>query len=121
MVILGGIGNVWGVVFGGVVMGAFNLILTEQATGWLHSVGDLTGLGFLQHADLSSSKFMIYGVALILMMLLRPEGVFPNRQRQAEMTEARTDATAAVDGAATNGALGTAQDASPAGSLRADR
>jgi branched-chain amino acid transport system permease protein len=111
MVILGGIGNVWGVVFGGVVMGAFNLILTEQATGWLHRVGDLIGLPLLQHADLSSSKFMIYGIALIVMMLLRPEGVFPNRQRQAEMTEARADASAD----------GTAPDPSRAGSLQADR
>src|SRR5437660_6675717 len=39
MIILGGIGNVWGVIFGGVVMGAFNLILTEQATGWLRGLG----------------------------------------------------------------------------------
>jgi branched-chain amino acid transport system permease protein len=85
MVILGGAGNVWGVIFGGVVMGAFNLILTEQATGWLHTVGGWTGLGFLQTADLSSSKFLIYGLALVLMMLLRPEGIFPSRQRQAEL------------------------------------
>lgn len=81
MVILGGIGNIWGVIFGGVVMGAFNLILTEQATHWLHGLGQLTGISLLQGADLSSSKFMIYGLSLVLMMLLRPAGVFPNRRR----------------------------------------
>jgi len=85
MVILGGIGNVWGVIFGGVAMGAFNLILAEQATGWLRALGYAVGLPFLQTADLSASKFLIYGLALVLMMLLRPEGIFPNRQRQAEM------------------------------------
>jgi branched-chain amino acid transport system permease protein len=85
MVILGGAGNVWGVIFGGVVMGAFNLILTEQATGWLRGIGNLTGIGFLQTADLSSSKFLIYGLALVIMMILRPEGIFPSRQRQAEL------------------------------------
>ena len=37
MVILGGIGNIWGVMFGGVVLGVFNRILTESATGWIHS------------------------------------------------------------------------------------
>src|SRR5581483_2540422 len=85
MIILGGIGNVWGVIFGGVVMGAFNLILTEQATSWLHGLGSLTGIGFFSNVDLGSSKFMIYGLALVLMMLLRPEGIFPNRQRGAEL------------------------------------
>ena len=85
MIILGGTGNVWGVVFGGVVMGAFNLILTEQATNWLRGLGGLLGMPFLRSIDLSSSKFMIYGLALVTLMLLRPEGVFPNRQRQAEL------------------------------------
>jgi branched-chain amino acid transport system permease protein len=85
MVILGGIGNVWGVIFGGVVMGSFNLILTEQATNWLHDVGSAIGFTPLQNVDLSSSKFMIYGLALVLMMMLRPEGIFPSRQRSAEM------------------------------------
>src|SRR5581483_8452526 len=84
MIILGGIGNVWGVIFGGVVMGAFNLILTEQVSGALRGLGSLVGFGPLQSIDLTSSKFMIYGLALVLMMLLRPEGIFPSRQRSAE-------------------------------------
>src|SRR6185436_16630930 len=87
MVILGGIGNVWGVVFGGVIMGALNLILTEQASSWLHQLGYLIGFGPLQSVDLGSSKFMIYGLALVLMMMLRPEGIFPSRQRRAELHE----------------------------------
>lgn len=87
MVILGGVGNLWGVIFGGVLMGAFNLILTEQATAWARGLGGLIGLPFLQEADLVSSKFIIYGLALVLMMLLRPEGIFPSRQRQAELRE----------------------------------
>ncbi len=88
MVILGGMGNVWGVIFGGVVMGAFNLMLTERATGWLRDLGVLIGVPALQTADLSSSKFLIYGIALVAMMLLRPEGIFPSRERQVELHEA---------------------------------
>ena len=60
-------------------------ILTEQFSGWMRQLGGLTGLGFLQTLDLSSSKFMIYGLALVLMMMLRPEGIFPSRQRRAEL------------------------------------
>jgi branched-chain amino acid transport system permease protein len=85
MIILGGIGNVWGVIFGGVVMGAFNLIVTEQFSGWMRQLGSLTGVDVLQSIDLSSSKFMIYGLALVLLMMLRPEGIFPSRQRRAEL------------------------------------
>jgi branched-chain amino acid transport system permease protein len=85
MVSLGGIGNVWGVIFGGVLMGAFNLILTEQAAHAIRNVGAAIGAPALERVDLSSSKFMIYGLALVLMMLIRPEGVFPSRQRQAEL------------------------------------
>jgi branched-chain amino acid transport system permease protein len=47
----------------------------------------LIGSPALQSVDLSNSKFMIYGAALVAMMLLRPEGLFPSRQRQVELHE----------------------------------
>jgi branched-chain amino acid transport system permease protein len=87
MVILGGMGNVWGVIFGGVLMGAFNLILTERAGSWIRELGFLIGATPLQSVDLSNSKFLIYGIALVAMMLLRPEGIFPSRERQVELHE----------------------------------
>jgi branched-chain amino acid transport system permease protein len=85
MVILGGMGNVWGVIFGGVVMGAFNFLLADRATSWIRELGSLLGVPFLQSADLSNSKFLIFGLALVILMLLRPEGIFPSRERQAEL------------------------------------
>ena len=30
-------------------------------------------------------QFLLYGVALVLMMLLRPEGLFPNKRRRLEL------------------------------------
>jgi branched-chain amino acid transport system permease protein len=87
MVILGGMGNVWGVIFGGVLMGAFNLMLAERAGHWIRELGILIGSPVLQSVDLSNSKFLIYGVALVAMMLLRPEGLFPSRERQVELHE----------------------------------
>ena len=30
-------------------------------------------------------QFLLYGVALVLMMLLRPEGLFPSQRRRAEL------------------------------------
>ena len=89
MVILGGIGNIWGVIFGGVVLGFYDRVLTSSVTGWLHSLADVVPVpiisGFLRTTDLNSYKFGIFGLALVVLMLTRPEGIFPNRQRAVEM------------------------------------
>jgi branched-chain amino acid transport system permease protein len=45
---------------------------------------------FLAKIDLVDSKLMIFGLALVLMMLIRPEGIFPSAQRSAEMRGARS-------------------------------
>jgi branched-chain amino acid transport system permease protein len=90
MVIMGGIGNIWGVMFGGIVLGAFNFILVDSLQGWLRGLSGLLGLPFLAQIDLVNSKLMIFGLALVLMMLLRPEGIFPSAQRRAEMRSGRS-------------------------------
>ena len=89
MIILGGIGNIWGVVFGGVVLGFYDRVLTTEATNWLHGIGSALNLPLISPAlaglDLSQYKLGIFGLALIILMLTRPEGIFPNRQRAIEM------------------------------------
>ena len=85
MIILGGIGNIWGVLIGGVVLGVFNFILVESVSVWIRAFGTSTGLTFLQGVDLSNSKLMLFGIALVLLMLLKPEGLFPSAQRKAEI------------------------------------
>jgi branched-chain amino acid transport system permease protein len=89
MIILGGIGNLWGVIFGGVVLGFYDRILTADVTNWLHQIGNSANVPLLSNAllaiDLSEYKYGIFGVALVLLMLTRPEGIFPNRQRAVEM------------------------------------
>jgi branched-chain amino acid transport system permease protein len=89
MLIMGGIGNIWGVMFGGIVLGAFNFILVDSVQGWLKALSSLTGIAFLGQIDLVNSKLMIFGLALVLMMLIRPEGIFPSAQRRAEMRSDR--------------------------------
>jgi branched-chain amino acid transport system permease protein len=41
----------------------------------------------LSGADIAKYNFLIFGVILVLMMLLRPEGIIPNRQRAEELHE----------------------------------
>lgn len=80
MVVLGGLGSVWGVSIGAVVLTLINYRLIPEV---LNGVPEKLGLDF-QVADLS---FGIYGVLLILMMIARPEGLFPERRRKIELTE----------------------------------
>jgi branched-chain amino acid transport system permease protein len=89
MIILGGIGNIWGVIFGGVVLGFYDRVLTSEASNWLHGLGTAINLPqispWLASVDLTQYKFGIFGLALVILMLTRPEGIFPNRQRAVEM------------------------------------
>jgi hypothetical protein len=41
---------------------------------------------------------MLFGLALVLMMLIRPEGIFPSAQRKAELKGAKATAPASVAG-----------------------
>ncbi|CAN5623255.1 hypothetical protein BH23CHL5_BH23CHL5_07890 [soil metagenome] len=85
MVILGGLGNIYGVVAGAMLIGFFDRILTEELTGPMNSLGERIGWNFMANHDLTQDKFLVFGLALVLMMLLRPEGLFPSSRRRAEL------------------------------------
>src|ERR1700694_5815882 len=89
MLVLGGMGNIPGVIAGSLILSSLERFILPQATNFLHGLG-------LTSVDLSSSRFMIYGVILVLMMLFRPEGLIPSRQRKAELHAAELDRTAAA-------------------------
>jgi branched-chain amino acid transport system permease protein len=91
MIILGGIGNIWGVIFGAAVLGFYDRVLTVDATNWVHGLATVVPVpplaDLLNAVDLSQYKYGIFGIALVVLMLTRPEGIFPNRQRAAELHE----------------------------------
>ena len=53
----------------------------------VHGIGDAVGSAAMSNVDLARYNFFIFGVVLVLMMLLRPEGIIPNRQRQEELRD----------------------------------
>ncbi|MBI3522468.1 MAG: branched-chain amino acid ABC transporter permease [Chloroflexi bacterium] len=85
MIILGGIGNIWGVVLGGIILGSFDRVLAEKISGGVHGLGDLLGINALSTFDVVQFKFAILGIALVVLMNVRPEGLFPSRRRKAEL------------------------------------
>jgi ABC-type branched-subunit amino acid transport system permease subunit len=86
MVVLGGMGNFWGVAVGAFVIYTINNVLLKS----LNQFFDATGIPFLQDVDFIQLQFLLYGLALVAMMLLRPEGLFPNSRRKREL---HTDVT----------------------------
>jgi len=80
MVILGGMGNVWGVALGGFVLAYVNYQGLFAAG---HTFNSVTGADI----DISEYSYLIYGVAIVSFMLFRPEGLLPSARRRHEFHE----------------------------------
>jgi branched-chain amino acid transport system permease protein len=78
MVILGGMGNVWGVMLGA----AFLTYLNQEG---LANTGAWLNLHFGTHVDVPEYSGGIYGVIIVLVMLLRPQGLLPSARRKREL------------------------------------
>lgn len=85
MVILGGMGNIYGVILGAIVLQGINFAVLPRVREGINSFGESTGNTTLANLDVAQYNFLIFGVILVLMMLLRPEGIIPNRQRAEEL------------------------------------
>jgi branched-chain amino acid transport system permease protein len=83
MIIIGGMGNIWGVIVGAIALSMVNRYLLKELNG----VPDKFGLDF----DVTSISFGIYGFFMLAMMVLRPEGFIPSSRRKLELHEAEID------------------------------
>jgi branched-chain amino acid transport system permease protein len=81
MVVLGGMGNVAGVVLGAVLLTALPEALRYIGPLQQRWLGEV----LIDPADL---RMLLFGLALVLMMLLRPEGLWPARRRPPAEEEA---------------------------------
>ena len=91
MIILGGLGNIGGVIAGGLMLGFVDRILFDWINGFVHGLGSAIGNQDLAIMDVSRSRQLIFGLALVVMMLVRPEGLFPSARVRAEMHAAEED------------------------------
>jgi branched-chain amino acid transport system permease protein len=80
MVILGGLGSIEGVMLGAIVLSFINNNLIPDV---FNDYPSKIGLDF----DLTELSFGIFGFLLVIMMVLRPEGLIPERRRKLELTE----------------------------------
>jgi branched-chain amino acid transport system permease protein len=85
MVILGGMGSVWGVVVAGG-------ILTYLNQEGLSNIGSYINRETPLDFEVAKYQFGIYGVIIVLMMLFRPVGLIPEGRRKREIEEGGTHA-----------------------------
>ncbi|MGB7979383.1 MAG: branched-chain amino acid ABC transporter permease [Candidatus Nanopelagicales bacterium] len=80
MVVLGGMGNVWGVMIGALVLAWINSTGLPQAG---QSINSALGTSI----NFPSYNFLLFGGILVLMMLFRREGLFPEIRTKALIQE----------------------------------
>ena len=85
MVILGGMGNIWGVIVGAAFLAYLNQEGLANTGAWINAnvhVGS-------HHPNLDVPLYAsgIYGLIILLVMLFRPEGLIPSKRVAAELHE----------------------------------
>ena len=89
IIILGGIGSLRGV-----VIGAFAVLYVDRTLlPWagqyvnppVNEIGASTGIRLLADFNLVTFNYLIFGIVLAIMMVKRPEGLFPVEHAKAEM------------------------------------
>jgi branched-chain amino acid transport system permease protein len=83
IVIVGGMGNITGVLLGALVMIGLDSLVLVKLTQYLDSRGLTSSANVMSTPN--NWKFMIFGLALILMMRFRPEGLLPSSRVKAEL------------------------------------
>ncbi|MBA2359622.1 MAG: branched-chain amino acid ABC transporter permease [Actinobacteria bacterium] len=80
MVILGGMGSVWGVIVGG-------LVLSYLDREGLAKVGSFASDVLNRPIDVPKYAFGVYGAIIVAMMLFRPAGMIPEKRHRLEIDE----------------------------------
>lgn len=97
MVILGGMGSIPGVMLGAIIISYLDLAWLNDINAWLHSQGSALRGGpsvignfgsWLYQLNLPSARPLIFGLILVAIMLLRPQGLWPSRTRARELNPA---------------------------------
>ena len=79
MIVLGGMGNIWGVILGAVLLSFVPEILRYTA---LPLQNTLFGRALI---DPEVIRMLLFGLAMVVMMLFRPAGILPSALRKREL------------------------------------
>ena len=97
MIVLGGMGSLKGVILGGMLITLFDRILLAQMTFLIRWIGRSLGIAALAGVDLTLWRWFFFGLGLVVIMLIRPEGLVGRRVRlPAPDVDEREEALALV-------------------------
>ena len=95
MVVLGGMGSIRGVIVGAVLIYLLQHKVLIALPGWIASATAALNIGFLNGVDISGivqrSNYLIFGIILAGIMLVRPQGLLPSSQRKVELELGTSD------------------------------
>jgi ABC-type branched-subunit amino acid transport system permease subunit len=101
MVVLGGMGNIPGVIVGALAIYYVLFNVLTNLPNNAKSIANAVGLGFLNQSnpngwpgleqEVQRLNFLIFGLILISIMLLRPQGLLPSRIRKEELAQGVQD------------------------------
>jgi branched-chain amino acid transport system permease protein len=95
MVVLGGMGSMRGVIVGALLIYFIQSYVLIQLPGWIVSATGALNIEFLTKLDIGGyvqrSNFLIFGIILAGIMLVRPQGLLPSAQRKVELEGGTSD------------------------------
>ena len=100
MVVLGGMGSVAGVVLGALILQLLQSWFLQDLSQWVHALGRVTGIAFLEQIELVQSIELIFGIILVVMMLYRREGLIPAQRTVTVLSHAEQTAVPSRGGIA---------------------
>jgi branched-chain amino acid transport system permease protein len=91
MVILGGMGSIKGVIIGGMLIQLFDRVVLTQTTILVNGLGRSLNIPALATVDLGLWRWFFFGLAMVVIMLIKPEGLFPSAAHRAELRAAEEE------------------------------
>jgi branched-chain amino acid transport system permease protein len=93
MVVLGGLGSVWGVVLGAVLLQLLQSWFLGDLSQWVNAFGTSIHNDYLANIDLTQASELLFGIILVIMMLYRRQGLIPANRRQRALSFEQQHAT----------------------------
>ena len=92
MVILGGMGNIYGVILGGLIIQLADRLFLPQLGQLVQKLGELSDSALFKELNFASDfRLLLFGLTLVVMMNVRPEGLVPSAERRAELHDAEEE------------------------------
>lgn len=94
MVILGGLGNITGVILGGLIIQFADRLILPHLAQLVQALAQNSDNAVLKEINFASDfRLLMFGLTLVIMMQLRPEGLVPSARQRMELhsDEAQSD------------------------------